>query len=368
VEETLAFNAIDRAGNSQELSYRAMLIKLDDLTDESVLLPDAPMGEDDRIAGPNTGGNYVPTDLGGGRIYIGQGGAWGYSGGGGGTGGSSGWQPPSGGPSATGGDPLLPVSDSALNEGLNYLDSLRQILTTARDVLSKHPKTAAKKEALRQDLEMLMEVGRFVETKNLYGAMTPMLYGALSNVGGMTRRAAILKGWDLAKNLAKSAVLTKVQIAHTNLFGVSLVAMGNNDVTVDLEQLRTVTENLVKDYARLKPATHFGDDDYKSSSNYYGANFLDAVWRMGASAVFYRARFSETAIGEKDVVQFAVNDLTAQSRGSIDLLEALKTSSRMLQVAPRVSQLSRDYYVYKYTPGYFGYYLLDVQVFQRPIE
>ncbi|NJM49043.1 MAG: hypothetical protein HC860_25135, partial [Alkalinema sp. RU_4_3] len=169
VEETLTFNAIDRAGNSQDLSYRAMLIKLDDLTDESELLPDAPTGLDDRTILPNTG-NYAPRDLSGGQIYIGQGGAWGFSGSGGGTGGSSSWQQPSGGLGNAGGDPLLPVSDPALNESLNYLNTLRTILTTARDVLSKHSKTAAKKEALRQELEMLMEVGRFVETGNLYGA------------------------------------------------------------------------------------------------------------------------------------------------------------------------------------------------------
>ncbi|NJM48882.1 MAG: hypothetical protein HC860_24185 [Alkalinema sp. RU_4_3] len=278
VEETLTFSAIDRAGNSQELSYRAMLIKLDDLTDESVLLPDAPTGLDDRTV-PNTGGNSVPRDVSGGQIYIGQGGAWGFSGSGGGAGGSSSWQPPSGGLGNAGGDPLLPVSDPALNESLNYLNTLRTILTTARDVLSKHSKTAAKKEALRQDLEMLMEVGRFVETGNLYSAMQPMLHGVMSYAGGLTRRNAILKGWDLAKKLASGTVLTKVQIAHTNLYGVSLVAMGRNNVTVDVGQLRTVTENLVKSYARVKPATHFALDDY--SSSYRGANFLDAVWRMG---------------------------------------------------------------------------------------
>jgi hypothetical protein len=348
VEETLTFKAIDRAGNGQELSYRAMLIKLDDLTDKSVLLPDAPTGLDDRIVPPNTGGNYVPTDVGGGQIYIGQGGAWGYSGGGG-TGGSYNWQPSNGGTGASGSDPLLPMNGAGLEDSLVYLDALQQILTTARDVLSKHPKTAAKKEALRQEFEMLMEMGRFVEAKNLYSAMEPMLYGALSYEGGMTRRAAILKGWNLAKSLAKDAVLTKVKIAHTNLFGVSLVAMKNNNMTVDRGQLQTVTENLVKDYARLKPASHFDHDDYESSYGYRGANFLDAVWRMGANAVAYRARYRfETEIGEKKVVQFAINDLTEMSKGSIDLLEALKVSSRMLQVAPRVSQLSQDSHGYQY--------------------
>jgi hypothetical protein len=346
---TVAMKAIDRAGNSQELNYRAMLIKLDDLTDESVLLPDAPTGLDDRTVPPNTGGNYVPTDLGGGQIYVGQGGAWGYSGGGGGTGGSPGWQPPNGGTGVSGGDPLLPVSDPALNQMLGYLPALRIILTTARDVLSKHPKTAAKKEALRQDLEMLMEVGRLVETGNLYGAMAPMLYGALS-YGGMTRRAAILKGWDLAKSLAKDMVLTKVQIAHTNLFGVSLVAMARNNVTVDPVQLRTVTENLVKSYARLNPGTH-SDDGYASSSTstsiYSGASFLDAVWRMGASAVKYRAAKGDGTY-EKNIIQFAVGDLEAQTKGSIDVLEALKVSDRMLQVAPRVNQLTQDSYGYQY--------------------
>jgi Bacterial Ig-like domain len=357
VEETLTFNAIDRAGNSQELSYRAMLIKLDDLTDESVLLPDVLPGLDDRTVPPNTGGNYVPTDLGGGQIYVGQGGTWGYSGGGG-TGGSPGWQPPSGGTGASGGDPLLPVSDPALNQMLGYLPALRIILTTARDVLSKHPKTAAKKEALRQDLEMLMEVGRMVETGNLYNAMKPMLYGALSN-GGITRRAAILKGWDLAKSLAKDAVLTKVQIAHTNLFGVSLVAMARNNVTVDPVQLRTVTENLVKSYARLNPGTH-SDDGYASSSTsasiYSGASFLDAVWRMGASAVKYRAAKGDGTY-EKNIIQFAVGDLEAQTKGSIDVLEALKVSDRMLQVVPRVSQLTQDSYGYQYASdtGYYNF-------------
>jgi hypothetical protein len=179
--------------------------------------------------------------------------------------------------------------------------------------------------------------------------MEPMLYGALSHEGGMTRRAAILQGWNLAKSLAKDTVLTKVKIAQTNLFGVSLVAMKNNNMTVDRGQLQTVTENLVKDYARLKPASHFDHDDYESSYGYRGANFLDAVWRMGANAVAYRARYSsETEIGEKKVVQFAINDLTEMSKGSIDLLEALKVSSRMLQVAPRVSQLSQDSHGYQY--------------------
>jgi Bacterial Ig-like domain/FG-GAP-like repeat len=353
VEETLAFKAIDRAGNSQELSYRAMLIKLDDLTDESVLLPDAPTGLDDRTVPPNTGGNYVPTDLSGGQIYIGQGGTWGYSSGGGGTGGSSGWQPPNGGPS-TGSDPLLPVSDSELNKSLNYLESLEQILTTARDVLSKHPKTAAKKEALRQDLKMLVEMGKLVEERSLYGAMQPMLHGVMSYADGMTRRNAILKGWDLAKKLAKSAILTKVQIAQTNLFGVSLVAMKNNGVTVDLGQLRTVTENLVKDYARLNPGTHL-DDEYTRSSvspsynltitttTYAGANFLDAVWRMGASAVRYRTLHGG-GMYEMDIMQRAVLDLETQSKGAIDVLEALKVSDRLLQVVPRVNQLTQDQY------------------------
>jgi Bacterial Ig-like domain/FG-GAP-like repeat len=353
VEETLKFEAIDRAGNRQELDYRATLIKLAPLTDESELFPDAPTGLDDRIAGTNTGGSYAPTDLSGGRIYIGQGGAWGYSGGG--TGGSSGWQPPSGGPSATGSDPLLPVSDPELNKSLNYLDSLRQILTTARDALSKHSKTAAKKEALRQDLEMLMEMGRLVEAGGLYSEMQPMLYGVMSYVGGMTRRAAILEGWKLAKNLAKDAVLTKVKIAHTNLFGISLVAMKNNNVTVNVGELRTATENLLKSYARLNVATHAED---RFSTSYSGANFLDAVWRMGGSAVQYRDQYGAQADAptyENKVIQFAVRDLEVQSKGSIDVLEALKVSDRMLQVAPRVSQLSKDAYGYTYNTTYYNY-------------
>ncbi|NJM47005.1 MAG: VCBS repeat-containing protein [Alkalinema sp. RU_4_3] len=350
-EQMLTFTAIDRAGNSQELNYQAMLLELDSLMEDDFILPNAPIELDDRTVPPNTGGTYVPTDTSGGQIYIGQGGAWGYSGSGGGTGGSAGWQPSNVGTGTPGSDPLIPVSDPALNQMLAYLPALRTILTTARDVLSKHSKTAPKKEALRQELEMLMEVGKLVEQGNLYSAMTPMLHGAFSNVGGMTRRAAILKGWDLAKNLAKETLRTKVQIAHANLFGVSLSVMKEKGA-VDETQLRTVTESLVKTYAKLNP-TSFSTYSTESAGGWSGHNFLDSIWRMGAQALGAR-QYAPLDKGETKVIQFAITDMRAYLAGQVNSLDALQMSDRMIQAATRVNQLNRDGYdAFNYVDGAF---------------
>ncbi|NJM48883.1 MAG: hypothetical protein HC860_24190 [Alkalinema sp. RU_4_3] len=55
------------------------------------------------------------------------------------------------------------------------------------------------------------------------------------------------------------------------------------------------------------------------------------------------------------MIQFAITDLTEQSKGSIDLLEALKVSDRILQVAPFVNQLSQDAYLEQRNTSYYNY-------------
>jgi hypothetical protein len=74
---------------------------------------------------------------------------------------------------------------------VSYLAGLRLALTTAQKALSNHPTIAAKRQALTEQLEMVMAVGEVVEQHNLFQAMTPMLqgiFGKLYVAGGVTKR------------------------------------------------------------------------------------------------------------------------------------------------------------------------------------
>jgi Bacterial Ig-like domain/Bacterial pre-peptidase C-terminal domain len=334
-EKTITFEAEDRAGNITTLDYRAMKLPLDDLTEEGFGLQGMPDGSADSRTLPTGTIGFNPMGAGG-RIYIGQGGVWGF---GSGSGSGSSWNPSS--PIGSGSDPTLPASDPALNldQQLDYLTALREILTTARDVLSNHKQTVVKKEALRRELEMLMAVGSVVKDKGLYAPMAAVFHGAFSNAfGNITRRNAISKGWDLAKKLAISIQPTGLQIFQANVFATSLVAMKENNQTIDEGDLLKATDSLAKTYARLNPI------EVSFYSRDRGSSFLAHLFMDGKWATFDRDKGKSAVDAEKNGVKASVDYLVKEMQGQADGVKSLELIDRTLQAAMRVSQLHQDYY------------------------
>ncbi len=171
----ITLKATDRAGNISTQIFKGMRLNLPELTEESFLLPGSAALDyqpDDRIVSPMNMLNN-PT-AGGGYLFIGTGGSWGYSSGTGGTG-SVNWTAVS--------NPVTAVPGNATNldSKVNYLAGLRLALTTAQKALSNHPTIAMKKQSLSEQLEMVMAVGEVVEQNNLFQSMTPMLQGLFGN-------------------------------------------------------------------------------------------------------------------------------------------------------------------------------------------
>jgi hypothetical protein len=344
-------NFTDRAGNISIQSYKGMRLNLPDLTEESILLPDSVMPTTSDARTPSSTNDPAsqshPTDAGG-WLYIGNNGSWGY----GTTGGGGwGWSPS---PNAS---PAIPSSVPDPNTLIGYLPALRIALTTARDVLSNVPATAAKKDSLNRHLELLMKTGEVVDTKGFYEMMRPMLKGVFATalgVGGsqITKRQAILNGWELAKALALETKLTTLQIFQANLYATSLAALKNNGTTVSITALKQTVEALATTYVRLQPLAG-GVINYRYIVYGQNPDFLGSLLHDG------RVRSNGGQIDAGLVVQQAIADLQGHLLGQADPLKALQLVDRMLQVAAQDSQLYNDAYRDEGT-AYFGSYSYQV--------
>jgi hypothetical protein len=202
----ITLKATDRAGNISTQVFKGMRLNLPELTEESFLLPGSGLyyqPDDLTVTTTNTLNN--PTS-GGGYLFIGSGGGWDYSSGVSGTS-SANWTPVSN-PSL-----IVPGNQADLDSKVSYLAGLRLALTTAQKALSNHPTIAAKKQALIDQLEMLMAVGEVVELNNLFQAMESQsilqgIFKKVHAIDGITKRVAIEKGWQFAKDLAISTKMT----------------------------------------------------------------------------------------------------------------------------------------------------------------
>jgi Bacterial Ig-like domain/Calpain family cysteine protease len=353
----VTLTSTDRAGNVTTQTYKGMRLNLPPLTEDSILLPNSLMPTlPDTRTSSNTNNLNNPSNTGG-YLFIGSGGGWGYGTTGGTGAGGWNWNPIATNP-APAGPPQLVNPD----EKIGYLPALRLALTTARDVLSNHPATVSKKEALKQQLEMLMAVGEVVDTNGFYEAMRPMLQGVFATAnatGGITRRQAVLNGWEFAKALAISPTLTGLQIFQADLYAVGLAALkqtgfGSTAVT----QLKGAIEGLSTSYARLRPTPN-GDETYE---NYNYGDFLGDLWVNGKAFYLRRSR-SVTALADTTMVKSdeqssvarAITDLVGRFQGQADPIKALRLLDRTIQSATQVRQLHEDSYLWKlgyYSPSY----------------
>jgi hypothetical protein len=341
----------DRAGNVQTQTLYGMALNLPPLTEESVLLPDSlmPTLPDERwILDPNDPNNpNNPGDDAGGRWFVGAGGAWGYGtlSGGGGTG-SWNWNN-----AGNGGNPLLRMPRHILDPEslIGYLPALRLMLTTAWSSLSNHPDTAAKKDALKRHLDLLMQMGEVVETNSLYETMRPMLKGVFANAyapAGITKRQAVIQGWEFAKALAIETKLTTLQIFEANLFGASLAALKQNNQTVSNPDLETTVRALATTYARLRPIGS-GELD---RPNYAGGVSVDF---LGSLLINGRASETGRPPGQlKETVEAAIADLAGHFQAQTNPVKALQLVDRTIQAATEVSYLHGDAYKYEYSMYY----------------
>jgi hypothetical protein len=230
-------------------------------------------------------------------------------------------------------------------------------LTTARDVLSNHPATASKKEALKQQLEMLMAVGEVVDTNGFYEAMRPMLQGVFATAnatGGITRRQAVLNGWEFAKALAISPTLTGLQIFQADLYAVGLAALKQvNGTASQPTGLKAAIESLSTSYARLKPVAESGLYGYSGGFSFN--NFIDNLWNNGRTAYAKRQSGAGTYTGiEKQSVTEAITDLADHFRNQVNPVKSLQFLDQTLQAATQVRQLHEDAYV-KQVPAGLGF-------------
>jgi Bacterial Ig-like domain/FG-GAP-like repeat len=336
----IGLKVTDRAGNISTQTYKGMRLNLPELTEESILLSNSLMPNipDDRLV---TNGNNNPIDSSGGALYIGVGGGWGYgsTGGGAGSGGSN-WN------TSANTFPTIPTSVLNPNEVIGYLPTLRLMLATAIGVLSNHPATASKKESLKQQLEMLMAVGEVVETNSFYQSMQPMLQGLFAKaytLGGMTKRQAILNGWQFAKDLAISPALTGLQVFQANLYAVGLAALKQNGVS-NVTGLKGAIEGLSVTYAKLNPIAETYPD--YGNAGFSFENFLDNLWNNGRSADYERRMGYRTVYrSEQDSISQAITNLGQHFKGQIDPARALQLLNQTLQAATQVRQLHEDRFV-----------------------
>jgi predicted chitinase len=343
--------ASDRAGNIRTVAYKGMRLNLPGLTEESVFLSDfyMPTLPDERqFFDPNDPNNpNNPNDGGGGRLFIGLGGAWGYGTTGTGTGGSSAWNWNNSG--GSGNPPPFPRHIIDPEARIGYLPALRLMLTTARDVLSNHPATGGKKEALKRQLEMLMAVGKVVDENAFYEAMRPMLKGAFANAyasGGITKRQAVWNGWTLAKEIALDSTATTLQIFQANLYAVSLAALKKSSVTgFSATSLEATVNSLATNYAKLRPFA----ENYAYGQRVSTYNFIDNLWNNGYIA------YSNGDVSDGNIVRYSISeailDLTEHFTGQINPVNALEIFNRTLLAATSVRQLHEDAYVEQRSTG-----------------
>jgi Bacterial Ig-like domain len=362
----ITLKATDRAGNISTQIFKGMRLNLPELTEESFLLPGSAALDyqpDDRIVSPTNMLNN-PT-AGGGYLFIGTGGSWGYSSGTGGTG-SVNWTAVS--------NPVTAVPGNATNldSKVNYLAGLRLALTTAQKALSNHPTIAMKKQSLSEQLEMVMAVGEVVEQNNLFQSMTPMLQGIFGKVytaGGITKRQAIERGWQFAKDLAISTKMTGLQIFQANLYAVGLIALKQNNVT-NSTGLQGAIEALSTTYARLRPTPNGNPLDYFYGNKLYNHNdFLSIAWSSSpVNSRYYKPTERVTSLGtgsvqdaERQDLVTAIADLTDHLRGQANPMKALQMLDRTFQAATQVTNLHQDSYSFEGSTGVY----YSTSLFQR---
>jgi hypothetical protein len=341
-EVEVEFATKDRAGNIRSQTVKGMALKFPALTEESIFLSDLYMPslpDDQMFLNPNDPNNpNNPGDNGGGLLYVGPGGAWGY-----GTrsgGGSGAWNWNNNNNPGGNGDPQIPqriVDPEAL---LDYLPALNVMLTTARDVLSNHPDTGAKKEVLRRQLDMLMAVGEVVDANGFYEAMRPMLKAVFANAygpgGKLTKRQAILNGWAFAKAIALEPKMTSLQVFEAQLYATGLAALkqtGNSLATIPTN-LEGIVKSLATNYARLRPTESTGINWVYNDFMGILFNNSQRVSSLGSQAVSQA----------RSMVSLAISDLAKQFQGQVDPLGSLNFMNRMLMAATNVKQLHEDGY------------------------
>jgi hypothetical protein len=177
------------------------------------------------------------------------------------------------------------------------------------------------------------------------------VFGKLYVAGGVTKRQAIERGWQFAKDLAISTKMTGLQIYQANLYAVGLVSLKQNNVT-NTAGLQGAIESLSTTYARLRPTPN-GDETHASSS--FG-DFLGSLWADGKTA--YQRRSRSVTVDpamikneEQSIIAGAVRELTSRFQGQADPIKALQLLDRTIQSATQVQQLHSDGYQWK-----LGYY------------
>jgi Bacterial Ig-like domain/FG-GAP-like repeat len=348
----VALTVTDRAGNISTQTYKGMRLNLPELTEESVLLPDSlmPTLPDERNplnpSNPNNPNN--PGDGNNRPLYIGLGGAWGH----GTTGGGGGWTWSPGNPGSGngGGFPDPPPHIGNPDDRIGYLPALRLALTTARDVLSNVPATAAKKDSLKRHLDMLMKMGEVVDNNGFYEAMRPLLKSVFATAyaeGGITKRQAVWNGWGFARALAVETKLTTLQIFEANLYATSLVALKQNGSTASTAGLQQTIEGLATTYAKLQTVPN-GRLDYNIYV-VYGSNVMYSRNTDFLGSLLHDSRklSDGSQIDPSWVIQRAIADLSGHLQGQIDPVRSLQMVDRMLQAATQIKQLHEDSYQYK---------------------
>jgi hypothetical protein len=260
----------------------------------------------------------------------------------------------------------VPGNATNLDSKVNYLAGLRLALTTAQKALSNHPTIAMKKQSLSEQLEMVMAVGEVVEQNNLFQSMTPMLQGIFGKVytaGGITKRQAIERGWQFAKDLAISTKMTGLQIFQANLYAVGLIALKQNNVT-NSTGLQGAIEALSTTYARLRPTPNGNPLDYFYGNKLYNHNdFLSIAWSSSpVNSRYYKPTERVTSLGtgsvqdaERQDLVTAIADLTDHFRGQANPMKALQMLDRTFQAATQVTNLHQDSYSFEGSTGVYYY-------------
>jgi hypothetical protein len=176
----------------------------------------------------------------------------------------------------------------------------------------------------------------------------------------ITKRQAIERGWQFAKDLAISTKMTGLQIFQANLYAVGLMALKQNNVTSSAG-LQGAIEALSTTYARLRPTPNGRGVDY----HYYNGlpanhnDFLSLVWSSAPINLrHYKPSERTTSLGtgavqaaERNDLATAIADLTDHFRGQVDPLKALGMVDRTFQAATQVTELHKDGYSYRALVG-----------------
>ncbi len=193
--------------------------------------------------------------------------------------------------------------------------------------------------------------------------MSGVLFGKVYTAGGITKRQAIERGWQFAKDLAISPKMTGLQIFQANLYAVGLMALKQNNVT-NSTGLQGEIEALSTTYARLRPTPNGNPLDYFYGNNLYNHNdFLSLVWSSSpVNSRYYKPTERVTSLGtgsvqdaERQDLVTAIADLTDHFRGQANPMKALQMLDRTFQAATQVTNLHQDSYSFEGSTGVYYY-------------